>query len=104
MCEAFRRKYHCRIYCLQKLRNIDINSKIIVLYYQSCVETFETSWFAYWYGSINLYVRKLLDNIVEVYCKIVGVELKYIYSIFSHHVKKGKVIESDRNNVLSTFY
>ena len=33
------KKCHYRIYCLQRLRNIGINSKIIALYYQSCVET-----------------------------------------------------------------
>ena len=37
------------IHCFQRQRNIGINSKILTLYYQSCVETFVTSCFICWY-------------------------------------------------------
>ena len=43
------KKCHYRIYCLQRLRNIGINSKILALYYQSCVETLVTSCLICWY-------------------------------------------------------
>ena len=78
------RKYHYRIYCLQRLRNIGINSKILALYYQSCV----ASLLICWYGSVNLHSKKLLNNIVKVCSKIVGVEQKSLYNIFSHGVEK----------------
>ena len=60
------KKCHHRIYCLQRLRNIGINSKILALYYQSCVETLVTSCLICWYGSVNLHSKKLLNNIVKV--------------------------------------
>ena len=60
------KKCHYRIYCLQRLRNIGINSKILALYYQSCVETLVTSCLICWYGSVNLRSKKLLNNIVKV--------------------------------------
>ena len=81
-------KCHYKIYCLQRLRNIDINSKIIALYYQSSVETFVTSCLICCHGSVNLHSKKLLNNIVKVCSKIVGIEQKSLYNIFSHHVEK----------------
>ena len=79
---------HCRIYCLQRLRNIGIYSKILALYYNSCVETFVPSCLIGWYVSVDLYSNKLLNNIVKVCSKIVGVEQKSLYNIFNHHVEK----------------
>ena len=82
------KKCHYRIYCLQRLRNIGINSKILALYYQSCVETLVTSCLICWYGSVNLHSKKLLNNIVNVFSKTVGIEQKYLHNIFNHSVKK----------------
>ena len=83
-------KCHHIIYCLQRLRNIGINSRILALYYQSCVGTFVASCLICWYGSVNLHSRKLLNNIVKVCSNTVGVEQKSLYNIFNHRVKKGK--------------
>ena len=99
------KKCHYIICCLQRLRNIGINSNILALYYQSCVETFVTSCLICWYGSVNLHSKKLRNNIVKVCSKTVGVEQKSLYNIFNHRVKKkAKVIMSDRNHVLSMCY
>ena len=84
------KKFHYIIYCLQRLRNIGINSKILPLYYQSCVETFATSCLICWYGSVNLHCRKLVNNLVKVCYKTVGVEQKSPYNIFNHRAKKRK--------------
>ena len=67
-----------------------MNSSIPALYYQSCVETLVTSCLICWYGSVNLRSKKLLINVVKVCSKIVGVEQKSPYNIFSHRVKKCK--------------
>ena len=99
------KKCHYRIYCLQRLRNIGINSKILALYYQSCVETLVTSCLICWYGSVNLRSKKLLNNIVKVCSKTVGIEQKSLHNIFNNSVKKkAKVIMSDRNHALSMCY
>ena len=82
------KKCHHRIYCLQRLRNIGINSKILALYYQSCVDTFVTSCLICWYGSVNLHSKKLLNNKVKVCSKTVGVEKKFLYNIPNYHVTK----------------
>ena len=82
------KKCHYRIYCLQRLRNIGINSKILALYYQSCVETLVTSCLICWYGSVNLRSKKLLNNIVKACSKTVGIEHKSLHNIFNNSVKK----------------
>ena len=84
------KKCHYRIYCLQRLRNIGINSRILALYYQSCVETFVASCLICWYGSVNLHSKKLFNIIVKVCSKTVGVEQNSLYNIFNHRAKKGK--------------
>ena len=58
------------------------------LYYQSCAENFVTSCFICWHGSVNLHSKKLLNNIVNVCYKIVGVEQKSLYNILNHRVEK----------------
>ena len=98
------KKCHYRIYCLQRLRNIGINSKILALYYQSCVETLLTSCLICWYGSVNLHSKKLPNNIVKVCSKTVGIEQKSLHNIFNNSAKKAKVIMSDRNHALSMRY
>ena len=65
-----------------------INSKILALYYQSCVETLVPSCLICWYGSVNLHSKKLLNNIVKVCSKTVGIEQKSLHNIFNHCVKK----------------
>ena len=82
------KKCHYRIYCLQRPRNIGINSKILALYYQSCVETLVTSCLICWYASVNLRSKKLLNNIVKVCSKTVGIEQKSLHNIFNNSVKK----------------
>ena len=93
------KKFHYRIYCLQRLRNIGINSKILALYYQSCVETLVTSCLICWYVSVNLHSKKLLNNIVKVCSKTVGIEQKSLHNIFNHIVQK-----KARNHALSMCY
>ena len=58
-----------------------------------------------WYGSVNLHSKKLLNNIVKVCSKIVGIEQKSLYNVFDHCVEdKARVIMSDRNHMLSMYY
>ena len=58
-----------------------------------------------WYGGGNLHSKKLLNNIIYVCSKIVGVEQKYLYNIFGHRVEeKVKVTMSDIDHVLSLYY
>ena len=60
------KKYHYKICCLQRLRNIGNKIKKLALYSQSCVETFVTSCFICWCGSVNQHSKKLLNNIVTI--------------------------------------
>ena len=104
------KKCNHRIYCLQRLRNIGINPKILALYYQSCVATLVTSCLKCWNGSVNLHSKKLLNNIVKVCSKMVGIEQKSLHNILNHsgkkkkRKKKAKVIMYDRNHALSMCY
>ena len=82
------KKCHYRIYCLQRLRNIGINPKILALYYQSRVETLVSSCLICWYGSVNLHEKKLLNKIDKVCSKTVGIEQKYLRNILTMALKK----------------
>ena len=82
-----------------------LTKKIQALFCQSFVDTFVTSCFIRRYGDVNVHGTKLLNNIVNVCSKIVGVEQKSLYNIFSHCVEnKAKVIMSDKDHVLSVYY
>ena len=80
------KKCQYKIYCLQRLRNIGIISKILPLCYQSCFETFVASCFICWYGSVNLHTKKLLSNVLRACSIIVGMQQKSPYNIFEHRI------------------
>ena len=69
---SINRKCQSRIYCLQKLRKLDINSTILQNFYRAFLESVLTFGFICWFGSINVHNRDILNRIVKVGSKIVG--------------------------------
>ena len=56
-----------RLYCLHKLRNIGIDSKILQMYYKCCIESFLTISFMCWYGSLCVRSKRVLSYVVNVH-------------------------------------
>ena len=63
-----------------------------------------TSCFICWYGSVYLHSKKLLNNIVKVCSKVVGVERNLYIISLAIMLKRAREIMSDIDHVLSMYY
>ena len=71
--QAIHKKCQSRIYCLQKLRSLKINNRILQTFYISFIESILTFSFICWYGGLCVSSKNVLERVVNVCGKIVGV-------------------------------
>ena len=60
------RKCQPRLYCLHKLRNIGIDSKILQMYCKCCIESLLTVSFICWYGSLCVRSKRVLGDVGNI--------------------------------------
>ena len=103
--ENIHKRCQPRIFCLQKLRNIGINKMILNSYYQCCVESLLTVSFIGWYGSLSVRSKKVLNDVVNVSSKIVGMKQKGLQELYERRVRKvAKQIACDDGHVLAKYF
>ena len=96
------KKCQSRIYLLQKLRNLNVNKSVMQMFYRCFIESVLTFSFLAWYGSLNVKNKNVLERVVKVCSKIVGVNLKSLNVLFeSRALKKGRKIANDCDHILS---
>ena len=102
---SIHKKCQPRIYCLQKLRNIGVSREILQSYYQCCVQSFLTYSFICWFGSLTVHDKNVLNGIVNVCSKIVGMRQTSLNDLYERRaVKKGRQIANDASHVLVRNY
>ena len=98
--DAIHRKCQPRLYCLHKLRNIGIDSKILQMYYKCCVESLITVSFMCWYGSLFV-----VGDVANVCSKVVDVKQVGMQELYERRaVKKAREILNDESHVLAQCY
>ena len=99
------KKCQSRIFCLQKLRSLHVNPKILQEFYRCFVESVLTFSFICWYGSLNVKNKNVLNKVVNVCSKIVGVKQNGLNVLYERRVvRKANVIVNDRMHGLSQYY
>ena len=94
-----------RIFCLQKLRNVGVDSKILQTYYRCCVESLLTASFICWYGSLGVKSKRVLNDVVNVCSKVIGMRQFGMQELYDRRVKrKASKIASDNCHVLAKHY
>ena len=96
------KKCQSRIYLLQNLRNLNVNSYVLKTFYRSFIESILTFSFMCWYACLTMDDKKKVDRVVRVCGKIVGesqVSLSELYK--KRCVQKANTIISDSNHVLA---
>ena len=61
-----------RIFCLQKLRSLNVSAAVLRTFYQSCIESVLTFSFLCWFGDLNVKSKNVLNKVVNVCGKVVG--------------------------------
>ena len=99
------KKCQSRIFCLQKLRNIGLSNEILQNYYRCCVESLLSFSFICWFGSLTMHDRGVLNGVVNVCSKVIGVKQPCLNELYERRVvRKGQKIASDSSHVLAKTY
>ena len=102
---SINKRCQSRIFCLQKLRNIGVNSEVLHQYYRSCIESLLTASFICWYGSLSLRCKNMLNDVVNVCSKVVGVKEESMQDLYECRVvRKARLISEDESHVLAKHY
>ena len=99
--QAIFKKCQSRIYCMQKLRSIGVNSFILQNFYRCFIKSILTFGFLIWYSGLSEQNKNVLKKVVKVCGKIAGIEQESLDVIYKSRVlKKGSVIIKDPMHVL----
>ena len=84
--DSISKRANQRIYLLRKLNSFGVCRKILCTFYQSFIESLLTYSFICWFGGITVKDKKCLNDIVRVCCKITGVQLQDLSSLWTMRV------------------
>ena len=94
-----------RIFCLQKLRSLNVSAAVLRTFYRSCTESVLTFSFLCWFGGLNVKSKNFLNKVVNVCGKVVGQRQEHLSQLYERHVvRKARVIEDDNSHVLAKHY
>ena len=102
---AIYKKCQSRLFCLQKLRSLQVNQTILSSFYRCFIESILTFGFLAWFGGLNVSNRNVLERVVKVSSKVIGVRQASLNELYENRVLvKGYGIAKDENHVLAEFY
>ena len=99
------KKCQSRIYLLQKLRDLNVNSSVLQMFYRAFIESVLTCSFWGWSGSLSVKNRNVLARVVNVCSKIVGERQASLNELYeSRALRKGRKIAYDSAHVLARHF
>ena len=103
--QAIYKKCQSRLYCLQKLRSIGVNGKILENFYKCFIESVLMFGVTCWYGGLSVKNKNVLDRVVRVCGKVVGVHQRGMNELYTCQVmRKARVIANDRMHGLAKYF
>jgi hypothetical protein len=100
--QAIHKKCQSRIHCMQKLRKLGTNTQILQTFYSSFLVSVLTFSFICWFQSLCVKNRNVLDSVVNVCGKIVGVKQESLTVLYDRRVeRKASCILNDNSHVLA---
>ena len=92
-----------RIFCLQKLRALNVSAAFLCTFYRSCIESVLIFSFLCWFGGLNVKSKNVLNKVVNVCGKVMGERQEHLSQLYECHVV-WKVIVDDNSHVLAKCY
>jgi hypothetical protein len=103
--EAIHKRCQSRMYCLQKLRSLNVNNTVLGNFYRCFIESVLTFGFLCWFGGLSVKNRNVLNRVVKVCGKVVGERQENLCTLYDCRVvKKARVIARDSSHVLAQHY
>ena len=102
---AVYKKCQPRLFCLQKLRSLNVKQEILCSFYRCFIESILTFGFLSWYGGLSVSNKNVLERVVKVSSKVIGVRQTGLNELYEKRVKvKGEGIARDNSHVLAQYY
>ena len=99
------KKCQTRIYCLQKMRKLEVNRTILQTFYRSFIESVITFGCMCWFGGLSVENKNVIAKVVKVCSKVVGEKQRSLNDLYECRVKKKALcICSDESHVLAKCY
>ena len=99
------KKCQSQILCLQNLRSLKVNEKVLQGFYKCFIESILTFSFICWFENLSLKSKNVLNRIVNVCGKVVGESQESLRELYERRVeKKAKMVANDENHVLFYLY
>ena len=99
------KKCQSRLYCLQKLRQLRVNKKVMCSFYRCFLESVLTFGFMCWFGGLNVKNKNVLERVVNVSGKVTGEKQQSLSELYERRmVKKAGMIARDSVHILAQYY
>ena len=99
------KKCQTRIYCLQKLRILEVNQSILQTFYRFFIESVITFGCMCWFGGLNVENKNVIAKVVKVCSKTLGEGQKSMNELYECRVKrKALSVCGDESHVLARCY
>ena len=90
-----------RIFCLQKLRSLNVNAAVLHTFYRSCIELVLTTLFLCRFGGLNVKSKNVLNKVANVCGKVMGERQEQLSQLYE---RVARVIADDNSHVLAKHY
>jgi hypothetical protein len=103
--KTIHKKCQSRIFCLQKLRSLNVNQSVLGNFYKCFIESVLTFGFLCWFGGLSVRNKNVLNRVVNVCGKVVGESQMSLCMLYERRAaRKAKAIISDGSHVLAQHY
>lgn len=99
--DSIHKKSQQRLFCLRKLSKFQVDSTLMILFYRSFIESIITFSFVCWFQSLRVKERNLLNKVVSVSSKIIGLPQETLQDLYEKQLfKKANSILTDFSHPL----
>ena len=103
--KSIQKKCNSRVYCLQKLRSLNVNSTVLKNFYRCFIESVLTFGFLCWFEGLSVKNKNVLNRVVNVCGKVVGESQESLGALYESRVaRKAKAIVRDSSHILAQHY
>ena len=82
-----------------------MNGTVLQGFYKCFIESVLTFSFICWYGSLSVKIKNVLDKVVNVFSKIIGVKQKSRNALYERRaIRKAQALTADKSHGLSKYF
>ena len=87
-----------RIFCLQELRSLNVNSAVLRTFRRSYIESVLTFSFLCWFGGLKVKSTNVLNKVINMCGKVVGERQEHFSPLYERRVERVAMVIADGNS------